>query len=115
MKINDNEYVLFVCSALQKDSLKNSHPIEVEVKHSREIDEIFDTISYNKGAAVIRMIADYLTEPVFKKGLNIYLNRHKYANATTIVTHIHTFIHTFSFFLSLQAHIFLFLYFDWFQ
>jgi aminopeptidase N len=74
----------YTFSALQKDALKSSHPIEVEIKHSRDVDEIFDAISYNKGAAVIRMIADFLTEPVFKKGLNIYLNRHKYRNATTV-------------------------------
>ncbi len=34
--------------ALELDALKNSHPIEVEVGHPQEIDEIFDNISYNK-------------------------------------------------------------------
>eukprot|EP01119_Soliformovum_irregulare_P006321 TRINITY_DN181_c0_g2_i1.p1 TRINITY_DN181_c0_g2~~TRINITY_DN181_c0_g2_i1.p1 ORF type:complete len:891 (-),score=308.06 TRINITY_DN181_c0_g2_i1:1031-3703(-) len=69
--------------ALELDALENSHPIEVEVESSAQIEEIFDAISYCKGAAVIRMIADLLGEEKFRKGLNIYLNRHKYSNAVT--------------------------------
>ena len=34
--------------ALQLDSLSNSHPVSVEVKDPGEINELFDTISYNK-------------------------------------------------------------------
>ena len=65
------------------DSMLTTHPIEVEVYNSAEIDEIFDLISYCKGASVIRMVATYLGEDAFKEGLNIYLTRHQYANATT--------------------------------
>ena len=43
-------------AALELDALENSHPIEVEVGHPSEVDEIFDNISYNKGASVIRML-----------------------------------------------------------
>ena len=32
--------------------------------HPGEIDEIFDAISYSKGAAVIRMLHDYVGEKV---------------------------------------------------
>lgn len=69
--------------ALSLDSLKNSHPIEVEVGHPSEISEIFDAISYSKGASVIRMLAAYLGADVFRKGLQRYLTRHQFANATT--------------------------------
>merc|ERR1712137_658209 len=65
------------------DALLTTHPIEVEVYNSAEIDEIFDLISYCKGASVIRMIASYLGETAFKEGLNKYLNAHLYGNATT--------------------------------
>jgi puromycin-sensitive aminopeptidase len=47
------------------------------------IDGFFDDISYNKGASVIRMLVDYIGEDTFKQGLNLYLNRHQYGNATT--------------------------------
>jgi len=69
--------------ALDLDSLASSHPIEVEVYNSGEINEIFDAISYNKGAVIIRMIANVIGSEAFRKGLVHYLNAHKYANAVT--------------------------------
>lgn len=65
------------------DALGNTHPIEVEVHHPREVDEIFDAISYQKGASVIRMLHAYLGEADFKKGLHDYLTKHSYSNAAT--------------------------------
>lgn len=50
-----------------------------------QVNEIFDAISYCKGASVIRMVANYLGEAAFRQGLNIYLKKHIYANATTEV------------------------------
>ena len=35
-------------SAFQLDGLESSHPIKVPVSHPDEINEIFDSISYNK-------------------------------------------------------------------
>ncbi|XP_058458878.1 puromycin-sensitive aminopeptidase isoform X1 [Malaya genurostris] len=69
--------------ALELDCLKNSHPIEVPVGHPAEIDEIFDEISYNKGASVIRMLYHYLGDDDFKRGMHIYLTQHKYKNTCT--------------------------------
>jgi len=77
----------FVCSdftrALELDGLRNSHPIEVEVKNPSEIDEIFDAISYSKGASVIRMLYGWLGEEDFKAGLNSYLTTYQYKNGKT--------------------------------
>lgn len=67
------------------DALENSHPVEVEVGNPGEIGEIFDAISYNKGASVIRMLAGYLGQDVFQRALNQYLNKHLYKNAVTQV------------------------------
>ncbi|OXA64356.1 Puromycin-sensitive aminopeptidase [Folsomia candida] len=69
--------------ALELDSLKNSHPIEVPVGHPREVDEIFDDISYSKGASIIRMLHRYIGDADFRKGMNIYLTRHQYKNTFT--------------------------------
>ncbi|XP_069697519.1 puromycin-sensitive aminopeptidase isoform X2 [Periplaneta americana] len=69
--------------ALELDCLKNSHPIEVPVGHPSEIDEIFDDISYNKGASVIRMLHKYIGDEDFRKGMNLYLTRHQYRNTFT--------------------------------
>eukprot|EP01118_Nematostelium_gracile_P010490 TRINITY_DN3620_c0_g1_i1.p1 TRINITY_DN3620_c0_g1~~TRINITY_DN3620_c0_g1_i1.p1 ORF type:complete len:583 (-),score=211.21 TRINITY_DN3620_c0_g1_i1:74-1822(-) len=70
-------------AASDLDSLESSHPIEVEVSSSAQIDEIFDNISYAKGACVIRMLTAKIGEANFRKGLTNYLNKHKYSNAVT--------------------------------
>ncbi|MEI6316241.1 MAG: M1 family metallopeptidase [bacterium] len=71
-------------SALHLDALSHTHPIEIEVHDPNEIGEIFDAVSYDKGAAVIRMLAEYLGEKDFQKGLQQYLKKHSYKNASTI-------------------------------
>jgi puromycin-sensitive aminopeptidase len=68
---------------MAKDGLLHTHPIEVDVHDPNEIDEIFDDISYRKGSSIIRMLADYLGERSFRLGLQHYLEKHKYKNATT--------------------------------
>ena len=71
-------------NALRLDALKNTHPIEVEVHHPNEIGEVFDIVSYDKGASVIRMLAEYLGPKHFRDGLRSYLKKHSYSNASTI-------------------------------
>ena len=63
------------------DSLQSSHPVSVEVQHPDEIGQIFDTISYGKGASIIRMMANFLGINVFNQGITNYLRRHEYGNA----------------------------------
>ena len=70
--------------ALKLDALANTHPIEVAVHDPNEIGEIFDAVSYKKGSSVIRMLADYLGKENFQKGLQYYLKKHSYKNASTI-------------------------------
>nr|CDS27790.1 puromycin sensitive aminopeptidase [Hymenolepis microstoma] len=70
-------------SAMATDELKTSHPIEVEVCSPAEIDEIFDAVSYEKGASIIRMINDYMTPEKFRKGLQLYIQRHEFGNTKT--------------------------------
>ncbi len=69
--------------ALSLDGLKNSHPIEQEVKDPAEISQLFDAISYSKGASVIRMLEQFLTPEVFRQGLHQYLTANQYGNART--------------------------------
>src|SRR3990167_7663892 len=72
-----------LADAFSLDALKNTHPIEVEVGDPAEISEIFDRISYSKGASVLRMLWKYLGEKDFRDGLRHYLKRHQYGNAST--------------------------------
>jgi len=66
------------------DALQTSHPISVPVNHPDEINEIFDSISYGKGASVIRMTANFLGRTTFISGVSNYLNLHKYGNAKQV-------------------------------
>ena len=68
-------------NAMSLDALKNSHPINVDVKHPAQIREIFDAISYDKGGNVLRMLENYVGIENFRKGLKYYLTQHKYSNA----------------------------------
>lgn len=70
-------------SALELDSLRASHPIEVPVRNALEVDQIFDHISYLKGSSVIRMLSNHLGLEVFLKGVGDYLKIHAYGNART--------------------------------
>ena len=69
--------------ALSLDGLRNSHPIEQEVKNPAEVSQLFDAISYSKGASVIRMLEQFLGPEVFRGGLYRYLSGHEYGNART--------------------------------
>lgn len=69
--------------AMSLDSLKTSHPVQVPIKHAEEVEEVFDAISYYKGACVVRMLYTTLGEENFRKGLQLYMKRHAYANTKT--------------------------------
>ena len=72
-----------VNSGLSLDGLENSHPIEAEVRNPAEIQELFDPISYSKGASLIRMLEQFIGPEQFRKGLQRYLSSHLYGNART--------------------------------
>lgn len=78
----------FVSEALQMaltlDSLRSSHPVEVQVRAGADIDQIFDHISYLKGASIIRMLSATLGVETFIKGVSLYLKTHAFSNATTV-------------------------------
>uniref|UniRef100_A0A9L0JUA4 Aminopeptidase n=1 Tax=Equus asinus TaxID=9793 RepID=A0A9L0JUA4_EQUAS len=67
------------------DALASSHPLTTpadEVNTPAQINEMFDSIAYNKGASVLRMLSDFLTEELFKKGLASYLHAFSYQSTT---------------------------------
>ncbi|XP_056454635.1 aminopeptidase N-like isoform X2 [Gadus chalcogrammus] len=65
------------------DALASSHPLsspEDSIVLPHQIGEQFDAISYSKGAAVLRMLSDLLSEKVFVQGLSSYLNHFAHGN-----------------------------------
>jgi len=72
-----------MATAFRLDALVTSHPIYIPVATPSEIGEIFDSISYNKGASILRMLDRRLGTETFRKGLTQYLNKFSYSNAKT--------------------------------
>ena len=69
--------------AFATDSLVNTRPIEFEVVHPEEADGMFDILTYEKGAAVVRMAEQFLGEAEFQAGIAQYIADHSYGNAET--------------------------------
>jgi len=70
-------------AALAVDGLRSSRPIEFEVGAPRDADAMFDVLTYEKGASVLRMIEQYLGAETFRDGIRAYLSAHAYGNAET--------------------------------
>jgi aminopeptidase N/puromycin-sensitive aminopeptidase len=68
--------------AMTVDALNNTHPIRAKAETPDEINELFDTISYEKGASILRMVESYVSPDVFRRGVNSYLRKFAYSNAT---------------------------------
>lgn len=69
-------------SALTLDALAATHPIEVPVRSALEVGQIFDAVSYQKGAAVIRMLASTIaSEDEVLSGIRRYLRKFEFGNA----------------------------------
>lgn len=73
-------------TALDLDSLASSHQIEFNsstIKHSNDIDQYFDAISYSKGACLIRGLVEKISHKTFQQGMQIYMTKHAWQNTTS--------------------------------
>jgi puromycin-sensitive aminopeptidase len=70
-------------AAMGVDGLHNTRPIEFEVRHPRDCEAMFDLLTYEKGASVLRMLEQHLSGDVFRDGVRLYLERHPFGNAET--------------------------------
>lgn len=55
--------------------------LKVKVNSPEEAEELFDLISYEKGASVIRMLANIIGKKAFREGMHNYLEAFKFSNA----------------------------------
>ena len=69
--------------ALASDSLNSTRPIYNEVSNPSEAEEMFDEITYEKGASVLRMLERFLGEETYMKGIQKYIRDHQFGNAET--------------------------------
>ncbi|AHE56482.1 M1 family metallopeptidase [Sphingomonas sanxanigenens] len=69
-------------AAMNTDALAVGRPIRQPITDSGEIDSAFDAITYGKGGQVVDMIANYMGEDAFRKGVHIHMKRYARGNAT---------------------------------
>jgi puromycin-sensitive aminopeptidase len=70
-------------AAFDVDALKTTRPIEFPVVSPTDAEGMFDILTYEKGAAVVRMLEQYLGAERFRDGIRSYLDRHRFGNTET--------------------------------
>ncbi len=70
-------------AAMGLDSYASTHPIVQTIDTVEETNQAFDTITYQKGEAVISMLEAYAGEDVWRNGLRRYMAANKFDNART--------------------------------
>ncbi|XP_058512247.1 endoplasmic reticulum aminopeptidase 1 isoform X2 [Ochotona princeps] len=79
LKVED--YFFGKCfDAMEVDALNSSHPVSTPVENPAQIREMFDDVSYEKGACILNMLRDYLGADAFKSGIVQYLRKYSYRN-----------------------------------
>ncbi|MEQ1681366.1 MAG: M1 family metallopeptidase [Nitrospira sp.] len=70
-------------AAFWVDGLMSTRPIEFPVHAPKDADAMFDILTYEKGASVLRMLEQHIGPVVFRDGVRQYLRTHAYGNADT--------------------------------
>ncbi|MBV9763188.1 MAG: M1 family metallopeptidase [Acidobacteriaceae bacterium] len=69
-------------AAETSDSLVSARKVRQEILSKNDISNAFDSITYNKGAAVIRMFENWMGPDDFRTGVHSYLLHYAFKNAT---------------------------------
>ncbi|KAM9858401.1 endoplasmic reticulum aminopeptidase 1b [Aulostomus maculatus] len=86
-ELHVDDFFLGKCfEAMDVDSLSSSHPVSTPVENPTQIQEMFDDVSYDKGACILNMLRDFLTPNSFEIGIIRYLKRYSYQN--TVNSHL---------------------------
>ena len=72
-----------VQQAMNTDAANGTHPIITPIRDVLQASSAFDSITYEKGAAVIRMLEAYVGEQQFRAGVRRYMHDHAYGNTVT--------------------------------
>ncbi len=67
----------------ETDALAATRPIEFDVVSPAEANAMFETITYQKGSSILRMLENYIGEDAFRSGVTLYLKKHAYRNTDT--------------------------------
>jgi aminopeptidase N len=67
-------------TAISADKMVSTHPIEVPVPSTNDFFSVFDSITYEKGASVLKQLSHYTGQENFRLGVSNYLKKHAWSN-----------------------------------
>jgi aminopeptidase N len=79
-KIESDASEFFTYISLREES---QHALFNKLANPQNDDTLFTPITYQKGSVVIHMLREEIGDEAFWKGINVYLNRFKFANVET--------------------------------
>lgn len=82
-KVWEHYYKKETTDGFELDGMACSHSICSDVVETDKIIENFDDISYAKGSNIIRLVIKLIGPESFRQGINYYLRKYSYKNATT--------------------------------
>jgi aminopeptidase N len=69
--------------AMGNDARTGTHPLVMDIPDATNNGGAYDSITYGKGAEVIRTLESTMGEDAFRDGMRRYMKRHAYGNAVT--------------------------------
>ncbi|WP_395006697.1 M1 family metallopeptidase [Undibacterium sp.] len=66
--------------AISRDALATTHAVVQKIKTVDQASQAFDTITYQKGEAVIRMLENYVGADAWRDAVRAYMKKHAYSN-----------------------------------
>src|SRR5262245_56866914 len=69
--------------AMAQDSLATTHPVVQKIETVEQASQAFDSITYKKGEAVIRMLEGYVGEDAWRTGVRRYIEKYTHKNTAS--------------------------------
>lgn len=66
--------------AIGRDALATTHPVVQRIYTVDQASQAFDTITYQKGEAVIRMLENYVGADAWRNAVRAYMKKHAYSS-----------------------------------
>ncbi|MFA9216313.1 MAG: M1 family metallopeptidase [Sphingomonadaceae bacterium] len=70
-------------AAMELDALATTHPVVQAIATVEQANQAFDSITYQKGEAVIRMLEQHVGADAWRAGVRAYISRHAYGSSVS--------------------------------
>ena len=69
--------------AMSRDAVASTHPVVQKIDTVEQASQAFDSITYQKGEAVIRMLENYVGDTAWRNGVRSYIKKYAYQNTVS--------------------------------